>query len=43
MKPNYKKIVQVINFFDCKVNSGFLSKIDVLKLVFLSDRYRKLL
>ena len=39
MKPNYKKIVQVINFFACKVNCGFLSKINVLKLVFLSDRY----
>ncbi len=39
MKPNYKKIVQTINFFAGKMNGRIISKLDMLKLVFLADRY----
>lgn len=39
MKPNYKKIVQVINYFARKMSDGTISKLDMLKLVFLADRY----
>lgn len=39
MKPNYRKIVQAINFFASKTENGIISKLDMLKLVFLADRY----
>lgn len=37
--PAYKKIVQVINFFASSKDAGSISKLDMLKLVFLADRY----
>lgn len=39
MKPNYRKIVQMMNFFADKSSEHSISKICVLKLVFLADRF----
>ena len=39
MKPNYKKIVQMINFFADKSPEHSISKLHMLKLIFLADRF----
>lgn len=39
MMPNYKKIVQMINFFAYKSDEHSISKLFMLKLVFLADRF----
>ena len=39
MKFNYKKATQLINFFILKSGKKHLGKLEILKLVFLADRY----
>ena len=39
MMPDYEKIVQMINFFANKNKKLIISKLHVLKLIFLADRY----
>ncbi|HBM15408.1 MAG TPA: hypothetical protein DD381_03550 [Lentisphaeria bacterium] len=39
MNFNYRKATQLINYFICNSGKHYLSKLELLKLVYLADRY----